>query len=276
MLSYRHGFHAGNPADVFKHAVLVALVRAMQHKDKGIRFVDTHAGPALYALDSEFAQKNREHERGIARLWQHAPDSPELADYLEQVRVHNPDGRLTHYPGSPLLLRDLLRPQDELFLCELHRTEQRALSERFADDRQVTIHGGDGYAALTRLLPPPTGRGLVLIDPPFELKTELDDIAHALEQALDRYGHGVYAIWYPLIEGRDCAPDALPRRLELEGERWLDLRIEFAPEQRLGRMHGCGMAIINCPFRARQPLLALQSMLDHRSGRSGATQPAIH
>lgn len=274
MLSYRHGFHAGNPADVFKHAVLVALVRAMQHKEKGIRFVDTHAGPALYALDSEFAQKNREHERGIMRLWSTIPDSPELVDYLNQVRLHNPDGRLLNYPGSPLLLRGLLRPQDELFLCELHPGEQRVLAERFATDPQVSVHNGDGYAALAQLLPPPTGRGLVLIDPPFELKTELDDMARALKRALDRYGHGVYAIWYPIIEGRHCTPDALPALLKLDGERWLDLRIEFAPEQRLGRMRGCGMAIINCPFRARQLLLDLQSAVEQPTPASMTTSRA--
>jgi len=275
MLSYRHAFHAGNPADVFKHAVLLVLLRAMQHKSKGIRFIDTHAGPALYALDSEFAQKNREHERGIACLWGHTQNSPELSDYLDQVRSHNRDGQLMNYPGSPLLLRGLLRPQDELFLCELHPTEQRALTERFATDRQVAVDCGDGYAALAKHLPPPSGRSLVLIDPPFELKTELDDMARALKRALGRHGHGVYAIWYPLIEGRECTPDALPGRLQLEGERWLDLRIEFAAEQRLGRMHGCGMAIINCPFRARAGLLALSALLDHRSDRGNEATPGI-
>ncbi len=262
MLSYRHGFHAGNPADVFKHAVLVALLRAMQHKDKGIRFIDTHAGAARYRLDHEYAQKNREYERGILRLWQGTQESPALADYVDQVRALNPDGDLRVYPGSPLLLRRLLRAQDELFLCELHPTEQQALAAEFDGDSRVVIHRGDGYAALAKLLPPPTGRGLALIDPPFELKSELDDMADALQRALDRYGHGVYAIWYPLIEGRNCTPDALPEVLQLDGERWLDLRIEFAAEQRLGRMHGCGMAIINCPFRARETLTQLRATLN--------------
>lgn len=263
MLSYRHGFHAGNPADVFKHAVLVALVRAMQAKDKGIRFVDTHAGAARYRLDHEFAQKNREYERGIGALWNTTARLPALADYLDQVRAFNPDGKLRIYPGSPLLLRRLLRTQDELFLCELHPTEQRALAAEFAGEARVAIHRGDGYGALATLLPPPSGRGLVLIDPPFELKTELDDLERAMARSLGRFGHGVYAIWYPQIEGRAFVLDRLPARLGLDGERWLDLRIEFAPEQRLGRMHGCGMAIVNCPFRARQPLLALRQALDH-------------
>lgn len=258
MLSYRHGFHAGNPADVFKHTVLIALVRAMQHKDKGIRFIDTHAGPALYDLESEAAQKNREYERGIGRLWaERWPKGPQ-ADYLALIEARNPDATLRCYPGSPLLLRALLRPQDELVLCELHPTEQRALSERFAGDRQVRVHAGDGYAALAQYLPPPAGRGLVLIDPSFELKTELDDMAEAMRRAMKLFGHGVYIIWYPVIEGRDTTPDSIPAALALKGEQWLDLRVAFPPEQRVGRMTGCGMAVVNCPWRARQTLADLQ------------------
>lgn len=257
MLSYRHGFHAGNPADVFKHTVLVALGRAMQHKEKGIRFIDTHAGPALYDLTSEAAQKNREFERGIGRLWGDQPPPGPQADYKALVAAHNPDAPLSFYPGSPLLLRSLLRPQDDLVLCELHPTEQKALAERFGRDRQVTLHPGDGYEALDRFLPPPTGRGLVLIDPSFEIKTEIADLTDALLKTLRRFGHGVYVIWYPVIEGRDTSPDPIPAALGLEGEQWLDLRVEFPADQRLGRMTGCGMAIINCPFRARQALIGL-------------------
>lgn len=257
MLSYRHGFHAGNPADVFKHTVLVALVRAMQHKDKGIRFVDTHAGPALYDLASDASLKNREFERGIGRLWADRPTPGPRADYLALVEASNPDGDLRFYPGSPMLIRALLRPQDELVLCELHPTEQRELSRRFSDDRRVQVHAGNGYQALGTFLPPPTGRGLVLIDPSFELKTELEDMMAALEIALKRFGHGIYAIWYPVIEGRDTTPDALPGALGLTDDQWLDLRIEFPADQRLGRMTGCGMALINCPFRARQVLVEL-------------------
>lgn len=260
MLSYRHGFHAGNPADVYKHTVLVTLVRAMQHKDKGIRFIDTHAGPALYDLNSESARKNREFERGIGRIWRSQSHLTPLADYLELVRAHNPDGELRNYPGSPLLFRALLRPQDQLVLCELHSTEQRALTDRFADDRQTTVHAGDGYAALERYLPPPSGRGLILIDPSYELKSELEDLTAALKRALTRFGHGVYVIWYPVIEGRDTTPEALATTIALSGEQWLDLRIRFPDEQRLGRMTGCGMAIVNCPYRAREALIEL-----HRS-----------
>jgi len=255
MLSYRHAFHAGNPADVFKHAVLIALVRAMQEKPRGIQFVDTHAGPALYDLDSAMAQKNREFDAGIGRWWPTRPSEPVMAAYLDLVRSFNPDGALRRYPGSPMMLRHLLRPNDRLVLCELHPTEQAALQARFAGDKLVTIRCGNGYTELLKVLPPPGGRGLVLIDPPWELKSELDDLGAALEQALTRFAHGVYALWYPLIEGRELVLESLPERLGLEGESWLDLRHEFAAEQRLGRMFGCGMALINCPYRVRQTLV---------------------
>lgn len=254
MLSYRHGFHAGNPADVFKHTVLVALVRAMQEKPRGIQFVDTHAGAAMYDLAHEFALKTGEFRAGIAPLWTREDLKDPWRDYLEQVRAFNPDGQLRNYPGSPMLLRSLLRKNDRLVLCELHSSEQRVLEQRFDRDRQVRLIQGDGYRALESILPPPGGRGLVLIDPSYEIKTELEIMATALKEALRRYAHGVYAIWYPLIEERDTAPDELPTELGLSGEQWLDLRVEFAPAQRLGRMLGCGMAVINCPWRARAVL----------------------
>jgi len=259
MLSYRHGFHAGNPADVFKHTVLIALVRAMQEKDKAIAFVDSHSGPAVYDLDQSAALKNREFDKGIGRIWQEQPTGGPRDDYVERVRAWNPDGQLRFYPGSPALLRSLLRKQDRLVLCELHPTEQKALVERFAGDRQVVVETGDGYTALAKHLPPASGRGLVLIDPSYELRTELESIASALKLALKRFGHGVYAIWYPVIEGRATTPDALPGQLGLSLEQWLDLRIEFPADRRLGRMSGCGMAIINCPYRARRVLLDLQA-----------------
>ncbi len=261
MLSYRHGFHAGNPADVFKHTVLLTLIRAMQAKPGGIRFLDTHAGAGLYDLDSDIALKTREFERGIASLWSRDDLATPISDYLAEVRRLNPDGRLRFYPGSPTLVRQLLRRQDRLILCELHPAEQVALAGQFCGDRQVTVHAGDGYQALERYLPPPGGRGLVLIDPSFEIKTEIEDLTIALGKAIRRFGHGVYAIWYPQIEGREIRVETISENLGLMGEAWLDLAIEFPAEQRLGRMTGCGMAIINCPFRARQGLAELSNCL---------------
>ncbi|MEN1728503.1 MAG: 23S rRNA (adenine(2030)-N(6))-methyltransferase RlmJ [Pseudomonadota bacterium] len=257
MLSYRHGFHAGNPADVFKHAVLVTLIRCMQEKPAGITFIDTHAGPARYDLTDEWAQKTREYEAGIGEVWPTRSQAGLLQDYLDQVAALNPDGALRFYPGSPLLMAALLREVDRLVICELHPSEQQQLRRELGKQEQVTIHAGDGYEALTRHLPPPTGRGLVLIDPSYELKDEVDTMGRALEQALRRFGHGVYLIWYPMIEGREIDMEVLPARLGLPEDRWLDLQIEFPEAQRLGRMWGTGMALINPPWRARGPLTEL-------------------
>jgi len=255
VLSYRHGFHAGNPADVFKHTVLVALVRAMQHKPVGITLIDTHAGPALYDLDSAMALKNREFDTGIARARKIPSPPAALADYLALVESFNADGPLHRYPGSPMLLDTLRRPVDRLIVCERHPGEQKALQARFAGKPGVEVRAGNGYAILPGLLPPPTRRGLVLIDPSFETRSELDEIGTALSKALKRFAHGVFAVWYPVLDGRGTTPEALPERLGLGGEQWLDLRTTFPASQRLGRMAGCGMAIINCPYRARKGLL---------------------
>lgn len=258
MLSYRHGYHAGNPADVFKHSVLIALLKAMQAKDSAITCIDSHAGPALYDLDSTIAQKTEEYKAGIARLWSQQPDHVLLKDYLEAVRAVNPDRRLRYYPGSPMIMKHLLREQDRMILCELHPGEQQALKRHFAGERRVRLHLGDGHSALKQYLPPKSRRALVLIDPSFELKDEVESISKALEQALLRFAVGVYVIWYPVIDGRDINIDTLPRTLKLDPDKWLNLAIDFPENQRLGRMSGCGMAIINCPFSARQTLQQLQ------------------
>jgi 23S rRNA (adenine2030-N6)-methyltransferase len=255
VLSYRHAYHAGNPADVFKHAILLALIKALQEKPRGIQFVDTHAGPALYDLCHPMAQKNREHEAGIGRWWSASTFDPLIWPYLDLIREFNPSGQLDRYPGSPMILRHLLRRNDRLVLCELHPAEQEALRARFGGDRQVTVRCGSGYEEMIRVLPPQGGRGLVLVDPPWELKTELMDLEASLRRALVRFPHGVYALWYPLLEGRDWPVERLPKQLDLSNEQWLDLRLDFPPQQRLGRMFGCGMALINCPYRLRQTLV---------------------
>ena len=271
VLSYRHGFHAGNPADVFKHTVLLALLQTMQLKPNGLVLVDTHAGAAVYDLTSEMALKTAEFRAGIEPLWSRRDLPPAWASYLAQVKALNPDGVLRFYPGSPRLMQSLLRPNDRLFLCELHSSEQAALAQRFAEDRRVKVVAGDGYRALEKILPPPGGRGLVMIDPSYEVKAELDIMTAALKTALRRFAHGVYLIWYPVIEGRDTTLDALPARLGLTGEQWLDLRVTFSPAQRLGRMAGCGMAVINCPWRARAELQVLPEQF-HQVAGSGTSR----
>jgi len=206
MLSYRHAFHAGNFADVFKHVLLVQLVRALRGKDKPFCLLDTHAGAARYDLGSaparknrEFADQNREFADGIGRLWRQPGLSSELGDYLDRVRALNPDGELRWYPGSPRIARDLLRPNDRLILAELHPTEFPLLKAEFRNDRQVAAHHTDGYAALNAFLPPPERRGLVLLDPPYELKDEFERLAEAVRRIHRRWATGIAAVWYPIL-----------------------------------------------------------------------------
>jgi 23S rRNA (adenine2030-N6)-methyltransferase len=262
MLSYRHGYHAGNPADVFKHSVLLALIDAMQQKSSSITCIDTHAGAAYYDLAGDMAQKNSEHTAGIGRLWQTEALNPALQPYLDAMRQANPDGVLRHYPGSPTLIADRLRQQDRAIVCDLHPREQHALRERFEHHPRLRVHEGDGYAALKQYLPPNTKRALVHIDPSYETRDEVARMTRGLEQAMKRFAHGVYAIWYPMIDGReDIDLSHLPDTLGVAEDKWHDLQLVFPEQQRLGRMRGCAMALINTPYRAQASVAAVQTAL---------------
>ena len=253
MLSYRHAFHAGNFADVFKHVLLVQLIRALQRKDKPFCVLDTHAGAGRYDLDSPPAQKNREFAGGIVRLWNRSGLSPELTDYLEQVRASNPSGRLRYYPGSPRIAHTLLRPGDRLMLTELHPTEHAALKIEFAGDRQVAVHHRDGYAALEALLPPPERRGLVLLDPAYELRDEFDCLLEAVQVIHRRWANGIIALWYPIL---DRAPSLrLQRSLqELEIPAILCVELGLYPYDVPLGLHGAGMIIVNPPWKLDETL----------------------
>ena len=251
MLAYRHAFHAGNHADVLKHALLVAVLRHLNAKDKAWRLVDTHAGAGAYALHAEQAQKKGEYRQGIARLWQAGTLPPLLADYIAQVRVFNPNDELTHYPGSPRIARALMRPQDHLRLFELHPSDHALLAEAFAGDRQVQAQHADGFAGLKGQLPPPSRRGVLLMDPSYEIKTDYAAVLAACREALTRFAEGVVMVWYPQIDLRESLQ--LPARLKAlaEGQAkkgWLHACLTLAePNERGFGMLGSGMFIINPP-----------------------------
>jgi len=249
MLSYRHAFHAGNHADVLKHAVLVHLLAYLTQKDKPLWFVDTHAGAAAYALDEGYATKNAEYESGIARLWAR-DDLPQiLADYVAQVRALNPDGALRRYPGSPQLAMQVLRKQDRLRLFELHSTESRLLQQYFRDGApRAMVQAGDGFAGLQAVLPPPSRRALVLIDPSYEDKGDYRHVLVALRDAQKRFRAGVYAIWYPQVQRRESRqfPDQLK---QLQQQDWLHVTLTVKKPVPSGfGLHGSGMFVLNPPW----------------------------
>jgi 23S rRNA (adenine2030-N6)-methyltransferase len=255
MLSYRHAFHAGNHADVLKHLLLVQIVRYMGEKPAPFWIIDTHAGAGRYSLDSEHTKKLGEWRDGIGRLWQH-PDLPAAAvDYVEQVKMLNPDGKLRYYPGSPWLARQLLRDSDRLRLFERHTTDSRLLHECFQGaGRAVTITDGDGFAGLKALLPPPPRRALVLIDPSYETTGDYVAVVKALQDTLKRFATGTYALWYPLLAKRES--HQLPGRLKnLGAPNWLHATLEVkAPAKDGIGLHGSGMFIINPPWTLEKTL----------------------
>jgi 23S rRNA (adenine2030-N6)-methyltransferase len=262
MLSYRHAFHAGNHADVLKHFVLVQLVRQLTRKEKALTVIDTHAGAGSYPLRHGYAAKNAEYANGIGRLWATAKLPPALADYADQVRAVNPDGELRQYPGSPQIVAQLLRRQDRLRAFELHSTDSRALREHFAAaGRQVGVVAGDGFAGLKALLPPPSRRALVLIDPSYELRTDYRAVRAGVRDALTRFATGTYAVWYPRLARRES--ENLPEELQrIAPGDWLHawLRIRAPVAGGFG-LFGSGMFVFNPPWNLEKILTPVMPFL---------------
>ena len=267
MLSYRHGFHAGNFADVFKHAVVSLLLQALLKKDKPFVYLDTHSGSGQYYLKSGLARKNREHEGGIGRLWQARDVPAPLGPYLAAVRSFNRDDKLNYYPGSPRLAQHFLRPCDRMELCELHSSEVPELKSLFQGDRRVHVHHMDGYQGLKALLPPKERRGLVLCDPAYELKDERRTLLAAITDAWRRWPTGVYAIWYPILDGPQT--EWLQRQFRRSGiQKILACDLRIYSEDFPDRLNGSGMIIINPPWQTDTQMETLgpwlQSLLSHQ------------
>jgi 23S rRNA (adenine2030-N6)-methyltransferase len=249
MLSYRHAFHAGNHADVLKHAVVVQLLHYLGKKDKAYWYIDTHAGAGAYALREGYATKNAEFDTGIGKLWGRDDLPAALADYVDEVAALNPDGDLRFYPGSPYLAWRLMREQDRMRLFELHSTEIDVLRHRFHDaGRRVMIYAGDGFDGIKALLPPPPRRALVLIDPSFEDKRDYARTLKCVEESLERFATGTYAVWYPQVTRPESQrfPEQLKR---LQEKNWLHVTLSVSkpPEDGFG-LYGSGMFILNPPY----------------------------
>jgi 23S rRNA (adenine2030-N6)-methyltransferase len=272
MLAYRHAFHAGNHADVLKHLVLSQVLVHMAEKDKPFTLVDTHAGAGGYSLEGRYAQKNAEHDSGIARLWGHERELPAaLAHYVGLVRAFNGGGdRLAQYPGSPSIAAMLLRPTDPLHCWELHPTDERILRAALAQRPHSKVTLGDGFGALAQELPPPSRRGVLLIDPSYEVKSDYARTLTALREALLRFATGVVLVWVPqlaLVESHE-----LPRRLlnaaAAAPKGALQARLTVAPPGARGfGLVGSSMVVVNPPHGLAETLRGVLPVLVERLGR---------
>ena len=258
MLAYRHAFHAGNHADVLKHVALVAVLRRMAQKEKGYRLIDTHAGAGGYSLESRYAQQRGEFEEGIARLWERSDLPPLVADYVDLVRQFNGGGPLTQYPGSPALAQLLLRPQDQLRAFEMHPTDHKILASFLGEWPGAEVSMSDGFNSLKAQLPPPTRRGVVLIDPSYEIKTDYARTLAALREALTRFPDAVVMVWLPQLQLLEAAQ--LPQRLKASAESqakkgWLHARLSVADADARGfGMLGSSVFIANPPHTLKDGL----------------------
>ena len=268
MLSYRHAFHAGNHADVLKHLVLIQITRYLAQKEKPFWYIDTHAGAGAYDLNSGYALKLAEYKNGVGRLWGEKELPLPVADYVELVRRLNPDGSLKNYPGSPFFALWAMRQQDRLRLFERHSKDAKLLEENFRTvGRQAIIEVTDGFTGLKALLPPPTRRALVLIDPSYEEKQDYERVIASLKDSLVRFPGGTYAVWYPQLARLE--PQELLRRLKrLSAKGWLHvaLRVREPAKDGLG-MHGSGMFILNPPWTLHDALASVMPFLVEKLGQ---------
>ena len=248
MLSYRHGFHAGNFADVLKHLVQIAILQYLKKKDSPFYYHDTHAGAGMYTISHTYMQKNREYLGGISRVWSAKPKSSLIKDYLDLIRQLNPSDKLTCYPGSPELAVRMLRSQDRAWMGERHTTDFRILSDHFSRRSGVHCEMVDAWEGLKAKLPPKERRGLVLVDPSYELDSDYRQVSRAIEDALKRFAEGIFAIWYPVIDEK-TSEKLLRRFSDLPAKEKLHIRIDPGKDKTKPGMRACGMVIINPPYK---------------------------
>ncbi|GLT18973.1 ribosomal RNA large subunit methyltransferase J [Vibrio zhanjiangensis] len=260
MLSYRHSFHAGNHADVLKHIVQSLILNALKQKDKPFVYHDTHSGVGRYDLNHEWAEKTGEYKHGIARIWQQTDMPQELQSYLDAIKVLNKNGNLRYYPGSPRVARAHLRAQDRMVLTELHPSDYPLLEQEFHRDRQVSLYKEDGFKRLKASLPPQERRGLVLIDPPYELAKEYRDVVQAIHQSYKRWATGIYAIWYPVVNRCDI-DDMIDALQGLEIRKILQIELGVAADNNQHGMTASGMIVINPPWKLESQMQAILPFL---------------
>lgn len=268
-MNYRHIYHAGNFADVLKHAVLALVITHLCKKETPFRVIDTHAGIGVYDLSSEEAQKTGEWLHGIGRIWGEdadplpGPVQEIMAPYLDAVSAFNPGGRLDVYPGSPAIARHLLRRSDQLVANELHPEDAEVLAQHFARDKQTKVLRLDGWTALKSLLPPKVRRGLVLVDPPFEQPGELERLSDGLRQALKRFATGTYVLWYPVKDPK-LITRFVSAVMQLGAGKILQVEQMVRAPRHADVLNGNGLVIVNPPWRLDEELQVLLPFLADR------------
>jgi 23S rRNA (adenine2030-N6)-methyltransferase len=276
-MNYRHAFHAGGFADVIKHIVLVRILIYLQDKQAAFRVIDSHAGAGVYDLTGEEARRGGEWLTGIARIMQarfSEKTLPLIKPYLDIVRAFNPDRKLKAYPGSPLIARALLRPQDRLTACEVEPKARKRLIDALRRDTQARVVDLDGWLALPAFVPPKERRGLVLIDPPYEAKDEFERLAAGFAQAFAKWPTGSYLLWYPVKSRRTT--DTLARHVaEAVGAsrppgKCLRLEFSVAPQAAGAALASAGLLIVNPPWTLLGELKAILPELEKPLGQGGA------
>ncbi|MPW29198.1 23S rRNA (adenine(2030)-N(6))-methyltransferase RlmJ [Agarivorans sp. B2Z047] len=268
MLSYRHSYHAGNFADVLKHLVQQRIISYLTQKDKPLCYIDTHAGTGAYSLNSPEAKKKSEYENGIGKLWD-AEDLPELVkNYLKLVNQIHPEKTRQHYPGSPWIAKMMLRREDRLFLHELHPSEQAPLNSLFQRDRRAKIRQENGHQSLIGLMPPKERRGLVLIDPSYEVKDEYQTVVKTLKEAHKRFASGTYALWYPVVDRHRI--DKLEKQLINSGISNIQLfELGIRHDSEEFGMTASGMIVINPPWTLMKEMQEVLPYLAETLGEEG-------
>lgn len=267
MLSYRHSYHAGNYADVLKHIVMIEILEHLIKKDTPFEYIDTHAGAGLYNLHSEHGAKLQEYTKGIAKL--NPKDWPELGSYFKLLAKHNPSGKLNYYPGSPVIAMDYLRHKDRGWFYELHPQDAEILKKNTANNKRIKVMFQDGFIGLLSLLPPASRRGLILIDPSYEIKTDYDRVVDTIIKAHKKSPTCSYALWYPVVDRNYI--NQLEKKFINSGIKKIDqYEIGISADLRNSGMTASGMIVINPPWQLRDKLAQLLPRLVKTLGQSDA------
>ena len=277
MLSYQHAYHAGSPADVHKHVTLSLLLAYLAKKDKPFAVIDLYAGEGEYNLTKFAAQKTEEYKQGIGQVWAAKNPPPALQDYLGALRHLNPDGELERYPGSPALARAALRENDRLILNELHSTAFPNLGRWARKDERIEMHKRDGLEALLGLTPPTPRRGLVLIDPSYEVKTEYAAVAEEAAAAVKKWREGIFVIWYPILKEARHSPLLEALKANVSAEMVIDeLSLNTKRGDQVSRLLGTGLVVINPPWQLDDAMREAGLWLARTFERSRHTQTFLN